>query len=134
MLRRVGAILAGLFAGFVIVGTIQMISGYLYPPPDDLNFHDKEGILIHMQSLPTMAFVIVILAHVIGTFVGAFISARITDAYKFYFGLFVGALFVVATISNLLMMPHPTWMIGTDILLTIGAAYLGARIGSRPKI
>ena len=103
----------------------------MYPPPQDLNFHDKEGILAHMQSLPDKAFIMVIVAHTLSTLAGAFVAARIAPNHKIYYGIFVGALFVVASLSMIMSVPHPRWMILTDILLVTLLAYLGAKLGSK---
>jgi putative membrane protein (TIGR04086 family) len=131
MLRRVVAILAGLVVGFLVVALLSMVSGMMYPPPPDLNINDTEGLMAHMQSLPPSAFMMIIFAHSLGTFTGAFLASKLARANKFYYGLFVGALFVVASISNDMMLPHPNWMIVSDIICVAIAAYLGGRLGAR---
>jgi len=131
MLKRVLAVFLGFLAGFVTTGLIQMVSARMYPPPEDLITRDIEALEIYFTHLPSTARLIMLVAHIIGAFIGSFLAARMADRYRLYLGLLVGVVMLVASISYNLASFAPAWAFMTDLAATAGVAYLGARLGSR---
>ncbi len=133
-MKRIIGIIVGFILGIIIVSGGHMLSTLNYPPPSDLIIHDKEALRNYIQNMPNSAVSFVILSHFLGSFFGSFVSAKISNDYKFYIGLFVGSLFIIATIANNLNMPHSLNFGILDISLTVIAAYFGARMGSKNGI
>ena len=129
MLKRILAVILGFVSGFVTVGLIQTISAQMYPPPGDLIIQDNEALEAYFYSLPHKARYIIMLAHVVGCFIGAYIAAKLSDKYKFYMGLLVGVVMFVASFSYNLASFCPRGIFIIDLGLCILAVYLGARLG-----
>jgi hypothetical protein len=127
--RSVLAVLAGTIVAMILISGVEMISSTLYPPPG-LGMHDAEGMARHIDSLPIGAFLLVLGDWALGACCGAWLAARLAERARLVHGLVVGALFLLAAISTMLMLPHPAWMwIGAIIALT-GCSYLGARLAT----
>lgn len=132
-MKRITAVIVGFIAGMILVSLGHMLSTINHPPPADLSIHDKEGLDTYIKSMPLTAYLFVVLSHFLASLIGSFVAARISDQYKFYFGLFVGALFVIATISSNLSLPRSPKFVILDIGLALVATYLGAKLGSQSR-
>lgn len=129
MQRKVLAILAGLIVGIFAVAAIEKISGTLYPPPRGLDPADTAALRQHIESLPTTAFVLVLLAHALGSFGSTFVCALIEKS-KFVIGTWIlGGTFLFFGILNLILIPHPFWFEVMDALLYLPMALLGGISG-----
>lgn len=131
MPQRILAVILGFFTGFVLVILVQMISAKLYPPPEDLLTQDVEALKRYFTALPGPARIIILAAHVLGAFGGSFVASKFANSYKFYIGLIVGFILLIASISSNLGSYVPALIFILDTLLTIGAMLLGARLGSK---
>ncbi len=131
MIKRIAAVFIGFISAFVLTGLVQMMSAKMYPPPEDLITQDLEAIERYFKALPANARLIMLVAHVLGAFVGAFIASKIADSYKLYLGLLVGVVMLVASVSYNLASFAPAWSFLSSLILTGLAAYIGARLGSR---
>jgi len=130
MFKRVLAVILGFVTGFVLVTLIQSISAGMYPPPEDLIAQDTEALKAYFSSLPTKARYIILAAHAIGCFGAAYITSKFADNYKFYLGLLVGLMMLVAGASYNLASYSPIWAFAADIISSLCFAYLGAKWGS----
>ena len=134
MLRKLLGIILGSIVGFMIIVTVLRTLKTNYPIPEGLSYHDKEGLINYMAALPYSVFLTIIGAHFIATYLASFITARIADTHRFYMGLTVAILFIIASISHSTALPHPMWMIITDAILVIVAGVLGSRVGAGQSI
>jgi hypothetical protein len=71
LLRNIGAVVAGLAVGMAVNMLLVMLSGLLDPMPEGLDFSDQAGMAKFMATLPVTAFLIILLAHLVQSFVGA---------------------------------------------------------------
>ena len=134
MLRRVGAVIFGGFAGFSLFAVVQ---GYLlsqFPPPEGFIPQDVEASTAYFRSLPDKAFMIVLAGQVFAAFSASFLAAKIADKYKFYIGLLVGGMFVVAVISYIMTIPTPKWVLFANPIGAIIAMLLGSRLALGKKL
>lgn len=134
-LMRMGAVLLGLAAAFVIIVLIEGANTLLFPLPAGLDIYNDADMVAYVASLPIVALVIVIVAHAIASFVGAWVTARLLrkQGKVMVPGLVVGALLMAAGISNLFMIAHPAWFAIADIAVYVPLALMGARLGGMPK-
>lgn len=117
------AVLAGAVVAMVLISAFEAIGGVLFPPPPGLDLADHEGMRQHIASLPVGAF----LQALGGWALGAGCGARLAGRARLMHGLIVGALFLLASVLTMLMLPHPVWMwVGAVVALT-GCSYSGAR-------
>ena len=50
MVRSMGAIIAGLRVMLIVVAAIQWIGHSVYPPPEGLDFRDKDAVAAALSS------------------------------------------------------------------------------------
>jgi len=132
MLRAILSIVGGVVVAFGIVILGDTLSHAVAAssagaPPADMT--DRAAIEAYMTGLPVMVFVIMLAGWTLAAFAGALLAARFGRRGAWP-GWVVGGLFFCATAANLLMIPHPVWMTAAGIMLVIGAAWAGARLGA----
>src|SRR5687768_14305907 len=127
MARKLGGILLGAIVGYLIVSAIEMLNLMLFKPPAGLDFKDPAALKNFVASLPETAFILVIVAWIVGTFIGVLIATRV--ARTRVAGLIVGMLMIGATVSNFYRFPHPIWAIAVAIAGLLLAIFAAARVG-----
>lgn len=75
------------------------------------------------------ALVSVVTAWAIAALAGGWVATRTATRAKLSHAIIFGTLFLAATITILLHLPHPLWMWVTGIVVILPAAYLGGRLG-----
>ena len=135
-LRNVLAVIAGAVIGMMVNGSIIKISGSIIPYPEGVDVNIFENLKANMHRFEPRHFIMPFLAHAIGTFVGALITALIAATYKMKFALVIGLLSMIGGISAVYMLPAPTWF---DIIDLVGAyipmAWMaGKLVESRTKL
>ena len=122
--RSVLAVVAGLAAGAVLIGALEAVGHHVYPPPAGVHGSDPEAFAAAIRAMPTGAFLFVLLAWVVGTFGGAWVAAKLATRAGAAHGYVVGAFFLLAGLTHLVMIPHPGWFVALSVLLLPAAAYL----------
>ena len=115
MIYRIGASIGGLLAGGCVVAVVEWISGRMHPMPEGLKMDDSQAINDWIKGLPTSAFLMLLVAWGLGSFVGAFVARRIAPARSAWPAIVVCALLILATVVNLIALPHPWWLWSTGI-------------------
>jgi hypothetical protein len=129
IVRNILAIIAGLIAGSFVNMGIIMISGSIIPPPDGVDNTTMEGLKAGMHLFQPKHFLFPFLAHAIGTFAGALLTAIVAIKHKMLCALIVGAFFMIGGIINILMLPSPTWFTIVDLVFAYyPMAYLAAKL------
>jgi hypothetical protein len=98
-----------------------------FPPPADVDLNDFAVLQELTLTAPIGVLLWVLAAWLIGTFAGAWVAARVAGCCPLVHGLMLGALFLLAAVATLVMIPHPLWFQIVSVLLFLPAAYLGAR-------
>lgn len=132
MLRKILAVVAGLFVAFCLIVVIELVSTLLHPMPEGLDPANAEQFQTHVATLPISAFLLVLTAWTLGTFAGGFVAAKIARSHALLFSGVVGAFVFAATVFTLLEIPHPLWVSITAVLAIPVAAFLAGRL-ARPK-
>lgn len=109
---------------------VQMISTSIYPIPEGLDMSNAEQLKSYISTLPTGAFALVILSHVLGAFMAGFVAAMVSRSDRMKYGWIAGGVILLFTIWNAIEIPHPTLVMILDLVLTTIAAYMGARLGA----
>lgn len=130
--KRIFAAVVGLIAGFAVTGMIEATSGILYPLPPGFDMKDMEAFRAHVEGLPMGAFLLVLLAHALGSFIAGFACARVAGAPWPGGSVMMGGLLLAAGVVNLMAIPHPAWFAVADVLVYLPMAILGGRVGTRP--
>ena len=128
MVRSMGGVIAGLVVMLIVVASIQWLGHSVYPPPEGLDFRDKDAVAAAMASAPLGALGFVLLSYAVATFLAAGTAATISLRHKRAVAIVIGAVMLVLAAISLLALPHPTWMIVAGLLLPLPVALLGWRV------
>lgn len=129
MVRKIVAAMAGIATAVGTVMLMEWISHRLYPPPAGLDTRDPGALAEHMANAPAAALVFVAVGYIIATFDGILVAVLISrDKPGIYAGL-IGLLMLVATVSTLLMIPHPAWFQVLAVAGIVAAAFAGMACG-----
>ena len=75
MLRNIGAAVAGLVAGMSLnMAPIMFNSKVLFPMPEGMDMYDTEAMNAYIATLPTVAFFVVLAAHLGQSFAGGWVA------------------------------------------------------------
>ncbi len=125
MARNVIAFITGLVVGFIVVAGIEMINYGLFPLPAGLDPSDREGMLEHVKTLPAMAYVIVLFAHISGAFFSSFVATWIADSSHKKIALGLGIFMMAMGLVNIVSIPHPMWFNILDLVIYVPFALVG---------
>jgi hypothetical protein len=124
---------AGVFVGGLLIEATELLGSLVYPPPPGMNPDDPAAVKAAMANLPAGALLLVLLGWIVGTFVGAWITAQKAERAPIGHGLVLGGLSLVGAVVNMLMIPHPVWFWIAGVAILLPAAYLGAKRGARSR-
>jgi len=123
------AVIVGLVAGSAVNMGIIMISGSVIPPPEGVDNTTMEGLKAGMHLFQPKHFLFPFLAHALGTFVGALLTALIAANRKILFVFVIGIFFLAGGIANILMLPSPLWFTIVDLVgAYLPMAFLAAKL------
>lgn len=131
MLRRLLGVIVGLCVGFLAVLLVEGLSLLVYPFPSGLDMSDAQAMQRYVENLPAGALVIVVVAHIAGSFAGAFACAAVVRHKWITGSLLIGILLLVGGLVNLFRIPHPLWFAIADVIVYIPFSLLGGRAGWR---
>ncbi len=125
MARNVTGLIVGLATAFFIYWSIQSINQSLAPIPAGLSIDDKEGMMAYAKTIPLLAHILVLVSHVLGAGIGAFIAGKIGERQVKYIPYTIGGFLLIMAIVKLVVMTHPLWFTISDLIVHIPAALLG---------
>ena len=130
MVRSVLGIVAGVFAGVLVIALVESLGHGIFPPPEGLDLKDPGALQSVMSEIPFGAKLAVLIAWGLGVLVGALVSLRIgsNNAINAWA---VGIILFAFAVTTMLAIPHPVWMmIGAVIVNLVGivAAMYFARL------
>ncbi len=117
VLRNTLAVIFGLLVGGITNMGIIMLSGSIIPLPEGIDPSNTESLKAGMHLFGVEHFIFPFLAHAIGTFVGAYITAILAISHKMKFALGIGAFFFIGGITAASMLPSPIWFIVLDLVV-----------------
>ncbi|MBA3665206.1 MAG: hypothetical protein H0W61_13485 [Bacteroidetes bacterium] len=127
IVKRIGAVLAGVLTAWLIVFIGDTVTHLFFPPPENIDFHDQEALKIFAESIPWQSFVIMMLFWLLAAFAGGFVSAKINKPSWKRASIVTGSILLAGTILNLILIPHPLWLIATSLILIVPSAYMGGK-------
>ena len=129
ILWNVLAVIVGWFIGCVVNMGIIGVGPYVIPMPQGADVSTMEGLREAMTKFSPLNFLCPWLAHALGTFVGAFVAAKMAASGKLICAMVVGALFLLGGITMVWLVGGPLWFIAADLLLAyLPMAWLGAKL------
>jgi hypothetical protein len=130
-LRSVIAVSVGLFFGAFITFGVEALGHLVVPPPEGFDPKDPISVAATMAQMPTSAFLLLLLAYLVGPTSGAWIAARLAPSRSFRHAAVVGLFFLVGGVANFWNIPHPVWFVIAATLVFAAAPFLGTRLAGR---
>lgn len=128
MIRNIIAAIAGIVVAFLLVMLIEALGHSVYPPPPGLSADDMDAIRAYIETAPVGALLFPALAYIVASFCGTFVACYIGNAKPIIYGTVVGGLMLVATVANLIMIPHPLWFSATALPGIVASTWLATHI------
>jgi len=130
-MKNVLATIVGFIVASITVYIFETLIGHnLFPLPEGANPMDMEWIKNNMDQIPMGAKICVVIAHFTGIVVGMFVAAKISKK-SMVPSYIVGALMLLATLFNIVMLPKELWFTLSDGLLTIVGFILGKQLAQK---
>ena len=108
-----------MLAGFVAIAGIEYLGHNIFPLPEEVDMTDMANVEMYLENAPIGAMLMVIVAHLLGGLAAVFTALKVG---KTSWGAYiVSALYFLATIANLFMIPHPTWFTVADVVAILAA-------------
>lgn len=123
------ALFLGVLAGGIVVGIAEIPGYYIHPPPG-FDMNDMEAVKAHAASAPLLAHLGLALAWGLGPLAGALVACLIARRSYWVHGTIIGAIFILADVSNY-WIPTPLWLMVAGVLLPPITATLGAALAQR---
>lgn len=131
MKRRILSVLAGVVVGWVVVSLGEMLQHQLFPPPEGLNVKDKEAIKAYAENLPDAAFAVLLGVWLCSALLGGLVAGKLGQPEGMRSALLTGAILLATSILNMVLIPHPVWLMVCTVILYLPFAYAGGRLGTR---
>ena len=126
VVRNVLAAVAGLFVGGLINMGLIILGPSIVPYPEGIDPTNMESLQANIHLLPPKNFIMVYLAHALGTFAGAFTAAKLAAKDQLYIAMFVGVFFLWGGITMVRQLDAPMWFNVFDLVCAyIPMAWLG---------
>ena len=126
-MRTISAAIIGIITCFVLIYIIEMIGMNLFPVKIKINPKNYNELKSLIDSIPLPALITLIVGHGISLFAGIFVAKKIQNKSAIPF-LLVFLVMLMATISNLAMIPHPLWFKIADISSVCLAGLISWRV------
>ena len=112
MLRNILAVVVGTVAGMALnMAVIQLNFQVLFPMPAGTDMNDPDQFNAFIASLPVAAFLVVMVAHISQSFVGAWIAARLGKSHPMRLAMTVGVFSLAGGIMAMTMIDGPDWLV-----------------------
>ena len=132
MFKSAVAIISGIVVGMLIIGILEAVGHWMYPPPAGLDRENTEAIKAYIAEAPPGALVMVLIAWAAGTYVGSGITANRAPCCPWMQGGITGGVLMACGIIMLVMIPHPGWFTVASLLVFPIAAGLGILAHTQP--
>lgn len=107
-MRSAIGVIAAIALAFGGVFLIELVGRIFWPPPPGIDLYDPKQVAAMMPMMPIGAKLIIVLGWFVGSLAGG--VGGLLIARRRWVG-YVGPVFVaLASIINILVIPHPWWM------------------------
>jgi hypothetical protein len=123
------AVIVAVIGGSLVNIALVNMNGVLIALPEGADISSMDGLAASMRLFQPIHFLMPWLGHALGTFVGAFIAAKLVVTRKKIFAGVIGGFFLIGGIANAYIIPAPMWFIVVDLgFAYLPMAWLGGRI------
>lgn len=112
------ATFAGVLAAFISMMFLEGLGHSLFPIPFEVDPENLDSIADKLHLIPVQMYISVVFAHGIGLLIGLLIAKSIDKTSKISLYIIAG-FFLVGTVVNLFMIPHPIWFAFADLGIVV---------------
>jgi hypothetical protein len=124
-MKRIIAILSGCILAVFIIFMSEAASHSINPPPENIDFNNRDQLKQIMQEAPFLALFMVQMGAFLGALAGGMVASAVMKSDDKLPALGVGAVLTVLSLINLMMIPHPLWFTLTGLVVYVAGAYCG---------
>ena len=114
MVRKIGAVVAGILVVGVVVLGLQAVSAAFHPLPegiDPMAAEDAEAFTAYLATMPVLSWAVACASELIGAFLGGLTAGWIArDRARVFSGALIGFA-LLASVNNWMSFEHPMWFI-----------------------
>mgnify|MGYP006129116799 CR=1 FL=1 len=126
MIRNILAVFLGLALGMAWNMALIMLNSYvLFPMPEGMDMMNTEQMNAYVATLPTVALLVVLLAHLGQAYVGGWVAAYASASRPILLAMIVGVASLAGGVINMMSIQGPTWMYVELPLYLVLAWYAG---------
>ncbi len=133
MKDRIVPVVVGLMVGWLTIFALEKLNHFAYPMPEGADLSSKEAIARLMASIPAGAFVLLFASWMVSAAVSGMVTSKINPDKWRDNVIIVGVVLSIGALINMVMIPHPTWLIVASAAGYIPFAYLGGKIVNNRK-
>jgi hypothetical protein len=124
-MRTLWAYVAGLGTAFVVILLLEAALHLVFAMPTGSSAVDPSSLDRAMRAIPTLAFVGLLVAYMIGSFAGGMTAALVVDGRSNRPSVVTGIALTIAGAVSVFTMYHPTWFRVASLLTYLPFSYLG---------
>ena len=129
-MKAVIAVVSGVILGGIVNMALNSVSGKVIPLPPGVDPNDLESLKANMHLFEARHFIFPLLAHGMGSLVGAATAACLAPSHPMRYAIGIGLFTMLGGIAMVFMLPAPTWYIAADLIgCYLPMAWLGGKIG-----
>lgn len=119
--KNIGIFLLGLIVGMLWnIGLVMLNVFVLYPGGEGFDMNDPEIMKAHVATLPTMAFIVTLIAHVGQAVVGGFVISCLAKTHSARMIWILGIFTAVGSVWTQMSLEGPSWMWVDGPLVMLG--------------
>ena len=128
-MKIVIAIFLGILVGGVVNGGLVAGGAAIIPPPEGVDPSDVESIKENIDRYEPKHFIPPLLAHALGTLVGAAVAAGLSPTNQMRSARIIGFFFLLGGVGMAFLVPGPAWFVATDLVVCyLPMAWIGGRV------
>lgn len=120
------ATIVGIVVAVLIVGALEALGHYFYPPPASLQNIDPGQMAKLIDRLPFASLLFVVASWLLGSAGGAATATRVAAQKTVTPALVVGLAMTGVILYILDIIPHPVWMQIVGVALPLPVAWIAA--------
>ena len=114
------------------MAVIELKSSVLFPAPVGADLNDAAQLKAYVATLPSAAFLVVMVAHLGQAFVGGWVAARVGASRPMLLAMIVGAVTLAGGLLMMMEIRGPTWF-AVELPLYLVVAWLAGSIERRRR-
>ena len=127
--RNASAFIAGFVALAAGKYVATKLGNAMIPPPAGVNLSTMDGFKAAIPLYEARQWIPVFFEHAVGSMVGGAVAALLAASHKMTLALGIGALHMLGGLAAALMLPFPTWVVVSDlVVMYLPMAWIGGKL------